>query len=270
MPAVQRFLIRMGADRQVIPPVGRSVVVVSGFSRYKSLRQIPDDDCRSENAFRNGRLNVRFGVGVTRGGMDPGRSGTAGRWSSPIERRDSHPCARCSRRSTPQVEAVLCDGCAQTHRRLVRDAIVSRRLTVDGIVAVGGGSVIGQGGESLRSIRHGFSRLRQRAHRKRSVPGPLKPLITIPTTAGTGSETTSVSIFDLTEMQDRDCRPVRPTLGLLDLRTRKQCRGRCVERARHLEPYHRVVHGGAVRRVASERRRCARLSGSNPSATSGR
>lgn len=73
-------------------------------------------------------------------------------------------------------------------------AEVGRKNDVDSILAIGGGSVIDSSKAANILITHGGDLLADYAG-VQTIPSELKPLIVIPTTAGTGSEVTSVAVI---------------------------------------------------------------------------
>ena len=181
-----------------------------------------------ETAFEMASSSVRFGAGVTR---EVGQDLAGLEVRRALVVTDPH-VARLTALSTvlesleaARIEAIVFDGVRVEPTDVsFREAIAfANQAGVDGIVALGGGSTIDTAkavnlyttyppGDFLDYVNAPIGR-------GLPVPGPLKPLIAIPTTAGTGSETTGVSIFDLTALHAKTgiaSRRLKPTLGLLD------------------------------------------------------
>jgi hydroxyacid-oxoacid transhydrogenase len=183
---------------------------------------------RHEIAFEMAASNVRFGAGVTREvGMDLADLGIR----NALVITDS--TIRGMRSFQTALESLDAEGIACTIYDRVRvepndesflDAIAfAGRSDYGAIVAVGGGSTI----DTAKAVNlytcyppaDFLDYVNPPIGKGLPVPGPLKPLIAVPTTAGTGSETTGVSIFDLSRMRAKTgiaSRRLKPTLGLLD------------------------------------------------------
>ena len=92
----------------------------------------------------------------------------------------------------------------------------------DGYISLGGGSVIDTcKGANLYATHPAdfLAYVNVPVGQGRAVPGPLKPHIACPTTSGTGSEVTGITIFDLLSMKAKTgiaSPALRPTEALID------------------------------------------------------
>ena len=92
----------------------------------------------------------------------------------------------------------------------------------DGYISLGGGSVIDTAkAANLYSTYPAdfLAYVNAPIGEGQPIPGPLKPHIACPTTSGTGSECTGITIFDLLSMKAKTgiaARQLRPSLALID------------------------------------------------------
>ncbi len=180
-----------------------------------------------DTAFEMAASNIRFGTGITREvGMDLRDRGLKRVMVLTDQTlRDLPPVqvAQDSMRAEGVDFAVFDCVRVEPTDASFREAIAfAKEGDFDAFVAIGGGSTIdtAKAANLYTSYPADFlTYVNAPIGQGQPVPGPTKPLIAIPTTAGTGSETTGVAIFDYVEMQAKTGiahRYLKPTLGLVD------------------------------------------------------
>jgi hydroxyacid-oxoacid transhydrogenase len=181
-----------------------------------------------DTAFEMAASGIRFGIGVTREvGMDLAELGTKLVLvvTDPLMARLSPVQAVLESLETSKVPYAVYDRVrVEPTDESLQDAIAfARARPYEAFVAVGGGSTI----DTAKAINlyttyppaDFLDYVNTPIGKGMPVPGVLRPLMAIPTTAGTGSETTGVSIFDLTWMHAKTgiaSRRLKPMLGYLD------------------------------------------------------
>ncbi len=181
----------------------------------------------NETAFTMDTSSIKFGPGVTREvGSDIAAQGAKRVMVVTDPRLASSEAVDIAMKSIKAegLDAVLYDRVqVEPTDDSFRDAIgFATAGDFDGYVAVGGGSVIDTAKAANLYATYPADLLayvNAPIGEARPVPGRLRPLIAVPTTAGTGSETTGVAIFDLKAIHAKTGiahRALRPVLGIID------------------------------------------------------
>ncbi len=181
-----------------------------------------------DNAFEMAVSSIRFGKGVTREvGMDLAEMGAKKVLviTDPVVRKLAPVQTVIDSLDASKIKYDIYDRVrVEPTDESFLDAInFGKQANFDAIVAVGGGSTIDTAKAVNLYVTYPpadfLDYVNPPIGKGLPVPGPVKPLFAIPTTAGTGSETTGVSIFDLTKMHAKTGianRRLKPTLGILD------------------------------------------------------
>jgi hydroxyacid-oxoacid transhydrogenase len=180
-----------------------------------------------ETAFTMDTSSIKFGAGVTREvGQDMLRLGARRVMVVTDPRLSSSPSVETAMSALKDagIDAVLYDRSRvePTDKSFLEAIEFAVEGHFEGFVAIGGGSSIDTAkAANLYSTYPAefLTYVNPPIGSGTPVPGQLKPLIAIPTTAGTGSETTGVAIFDFVEMHAKTGiahRSLRPSLGIID------------------------------------------------------
>jgi hydroxyacid-oxoacid transhydrogenase len=181
----------------------------------------------NDTAFQMAASNIRFGAGITREvGMDLIDLGARRVMLviDPVLVNLSTGSTVVEALRAERIDFVLFDQVRvePTDAVFQQAAQVAIDERVDAFLAVGGGSTIDTAkAANLYSTWPAdfLEYVNAPIGRGKPVPGPLKSLVAIPTTAGTGSETTGVAIFDMVSRKLKTGiahRYLKPTLGLVD------------------------------------------------------
>ena len=180
-----------------------------------------------ETVFTMDTSSIKYGPGVTREvGYDMSRLGTK-RVMVVTDRNlsGSEPVSIALESLRAEgIDAVLYNRArVEPTGESFKDAIeFSTRGGFDGYLAVGGGSSMDTAKVANLYATYPaefLAYVNAPIGEGRPVPGALKPMVAVPTTAGTGSETTGVAIFDFVEMHAKTGiahRALRPVVGIVD------------------------------------------------------